>query len=149
MDPAAREYIAGAWDRAWSEGLWAAAWGKSVEGLSSAQAAWSPGEGRNSIWQIVLHMVFWREYALRRAEGGDVLPDDEIARRNFPRITEVTEEAWAEARRQFEASHRRVAQGLRNPSESYDRLASLLGHDAYHVGQINYLRAMQGLAPIE
>lgn len=149
MEPSARAFVAETWDRAWSAGLWAAAWGKSIEGLTSAQAAWTPAPGRHSIWQIVLHMCFWREYAISRAEGGATKPDEEIARNNFPDIDDTSEAAWAKARARFEESHKRIAAGLRNPDPSFDRLAGLLGHDSYHIGQINYLRALQGLKPIE
>lgn len=149
MDTAARNYVADTWDQAWSEGLWAAAWGKSVEGLTPAQAAWSPAPGRNSIWQIVLHMCFWREYALRRAQGGPTLPVEEIAKHNFPPIAQPTEAAWDDTRQRFERSHRSISAALRDPNPAHDRLTPLLAHDAYHVGQINYLRAMQGLKPIE
>lgn len=149
MEPAARAFVVDSWDRAWTEGLWAAAWSKSVEGLTPAQAAWSPGPGRNSIWQIVLHMCFWREYALSRAEGGATKSDEEIARNNFPAIKDASEAAWAATRSRFEHTQKQIAAGLRNSDPSFDRLTGLLGHDSYHIGQINTLRALQGLKAIE
>ena len=59
-----REFISGWWNEAWTEGLWAAPWGKSLEGLTAEQAAWrAPSEPgvdgeRHSIGQNVLHVVF-------------------------------------------------------------------------------------------
>jgi hypothetical protein len=62
---AGRELVIKWWDEAWTEGLWAAAWSKSLNDLTPAQAAWRPpatvGGERHSIWQLVLHMIFWRE----------------------------------------------------------------------------------------
>lgn len=149
-----RELIIKWWSEAWNEGLWAAAWSKSIDGLTPDQAAWSPPSrdghpGRTSIWQIVLHMVFWRENALRRLETGKGPSDDEVSRLNFPKIDDVSEGAWAAARRRLAETQERVIVALRDPRAEADRVMYLLPHDSYHIGQINYLRAMQGLAPIE
>src|SRR6185503_3362504 len=77
-----RELFAKWWNEAWSSGLWAASWSKSIDDLSPQQAAWSPAPGRHSIWQIVLHMAFWRETWLRRVESGQKPTDDEVKRGN-------------------------------------------------------------------
>ncbi|HYF14833.1 MAG TPA: DinB family protein [Phycisphaerales bacterium] len=155
MPQSDRELILTWWNEAWNEGLWAAAWGKSVEGLTAQQAAWRPpsapgvtGE-RRSIWQIVLHLVFWREASLHKLATGEKPSEEEIARGNFPAITDVSEAAWADAKRRFAESHRRIAEILGDESRDIGRLLYLLPHDAYHIGQINTLRAMQGLKPIE
>ncbi len=149
LHPAARALVAERWDAAWSEGLWAASWSKSIEGLTAPQAAWSPAPGRHSIWQIVLHMVFWRESYLKRLETGEKHTEDEYKRLNYPEITDVSEGAWAEARRRLADTQARVGAGLRNPDAKHDVLTYFLPHDSYHMGQINYLRAMQGLKFIE
>src|SRR5262245_64210386 len=91
------------WDEAWTEGLWAAAWSKSVDGLTPEQAAWQPppapaaakaGVGpRHSIWQIVEHMIFWRDTWLVRIDGGPREAKD-LATRNFPQPAAVTGAAW-------------------------------------------------------
>lgn len=144
-----RELVTMWWTDAWNQGLWAASWSKSLDGLTAAQAAWSPAPGRNSIWQIVLHMIFWRESWLRRAATGQKPTDDEIARGNFPQLTDLSDTAWQAARQRFADSQQRIADRLRDPNPANDPLMSFLPHDSYHIGQINYLRAMQGLKPIE
>lgn len=149
MHPEARALIASWWDEVLTEGHWAAPWRASIDGLTAEQAAWSPAPGRHSIWQIVLHMVFWREAALRRARTGERTTPDERARLNFPEITDRSESAWAEARRRLDDTHARVAGALRDPDPANDVLAEFLPHDAYHFGQINYLRAMQGILTVE
>ena len=149
-----RELIARWWNEGWSEGLWAAAWGRSIEGLTAEQAAWSPpsrdgSAGRTSIWQIVLHMVFWRDNALRRMHTGKGPTEDEIAALNFPKISDVSERAWAEARARFKDTQDRVAAVFADAGADLSRVMYLVPHDCYHFGQVNYLRAMQGLRPIE
>lgn len=144
-----RELLGTWWSAAWNEGLWAAAWSRSVEDLTAAQAAWAPQPGRHSIWQIVLHMIFWREDCLRRLATGRKPTDEELAANNFPHLTDVSEPAWTAAKRRFADSQQRVAAVLADGAASLERVSYLLPHDCYHFGQINYLRAMQGLKPIE
>jgi uncharacterized damage-inducible protein DinB len=152
MDTGAREFVNRWWREALSDGLWAASWAKSLEGVTPAQAAWSPAPGRHSIWQIVMHMVFWRESWLRRMKTGKGPTREELAVGNFPAISEVTEEAWAAARARLAAAHDGIGATLADTTlsdEQFRVLAHFLPHDCYHFGQINFLRAMLGLAAIE
>ncbi|MFG0243417.1 MAG: DinB family protein [Phycisphaerales bacterium JB054] len=149
IHPEARAFVAESFDEAWNVGLWAAAWSKSLDGLTPEQAAATPNGARHSIWQQVLHMVYWRERALHRIETGDTADDPELHRRNWPQINDHSDDAWATARARFEATQSRVAAALRNPDPRYDVLTNILPHDCYHFGQINALRAALGLDPIE
>lgn len=145
----ARTLLQSFWNNAWTEGLWAASWSKSIEGLTPEQAAWSPAVGRHSIWQIVLHMVFWRENELRRFATGAPPSAEEVAKLNFPEITDTSREAWDAARARLLETQNRLAAIYADPSKDLERAKYLVPHDAYHFGQINYLRALQNLPPIE
>ncbi len=141
--------VAAWWDEAWTEGLWAAPWGKAVEGLTAKQAAWTPGAGRHSIWQIVNHMIFWREYTLRILAGEPKPSPEERERLNFPAPEQVTEEAWKATREKFAKSQWAIRDALSDDKTPLDRVPYHIPHDSYHVGQIMLLRAMQGMPPIE
>lgn len=162
MEPIARQQILTWWNDAWREGLWAASWEKSLDGLTAHQAAWSPvlanaptpppAPAIHSIWQNVLHMIFWRESWLRRISPetrGQHTTPQEVAAGNFPVITEVSEAAWQQAKDRFLATQQRVAAALADPSLDVVHLPYLLPHDCYHFGQINLLRAMLGFKHIE
>lgn len=136
------------WDNAWDEGLWYAPWSKAVEGLTAAQAAWSPAPGRHSIWAIVNHMSFWREYSLR-ALRGDRPTKEEAERRNFEAPTQVTEAGWNAARLRFTDLQDQIRAVIADPAGDVTRIRYHIPHDSYHIGQIMYLRAMQGLPAIE
>jgi hypothetical protein len=133
----------------WSEGLWAAPWSKAVADLSAAQAAWKPSPDRHSIWQLALHVMFWREYYLNKKLRGEQLADDEIARRNFAEPPKIDDAAWAEARRRLESSHAATAAAFDDDRLPPRDLGHVLAHDSYHLGQVMMLRAMQGIKPIE
>ena len=85
--------IARWWDDCWTSETEMAPWSKAVAGLTAQQAAWKPPGGHHSIWEIVLHISFWREFELRKANG-EPRDEAEIARRNWSEPDEVSEAAW-------------------------------------------------------
>lgn len=136
------------WKSWWVEDIWIAPWSKAVGGLTPQQAAWFPGPGRHSIWQTVNHVVFWRTYTLNVIAGKPKPDAAQVEALQFAGPASPSESAWADARRQLEATHTAIGDALANAAIPDDRLRYHLAHDAYHLGQIMYLRAMQGLAPI-
>ena len=142
-----RELLVSWWDEAWESGLWAAPWKSVLEGVSAEQAAHGPGPGRNSIWQTVNHICFWREHELRRLTG-ETVGSDEVNRRNFEAPAGSSEAGWAAARERFGATHRQIRAVLADERSDISRIKYLIPHDSYHVGQIMTLRALHGLAPI-
>ncbi|MBS0186945.1 MAG: DinB family protein [Planctomycetes bacterium] len=145
------------WDRAWTEGLWAASWSASLEGLTPAEASWQPANApgiagtRHAIWQIVLHMCLWREHWLKKLQGGGT-PKEELDRLNFPPIADASETAWAAARQRFARTQHDISAALKNPATTdahFEAIAHFLPHDCYHFGQINTIRAMLGKKPLE
>lgn len=137
------------WSDVWSEGLWTASWSKSLEGLTAREAAWKPDPQRKSIWQIVHHMLFWREDALRRLKDSAAPSESDVARLNFLEPSEISDTAWRATVERFHKSQRDIAAALADEGTRLDRLPYLLPHDLYHMGQIMYLRAMLGKPPIE
>lgn len=134
------------WNEAWNDGLWAATWEKTVDGLTAAQAAWRPAPDRNSIWQIVEHMSFWREVSVKKAAGGAGPDDAEVARSNFPQPAAPTDAAWQATVNRFRASQQLVAAALHSGGKIVESAFQLIAHDSYHMGQVAYLRALQGCA---
>ena len=142
------------WDEASDEGTWWAPWSRAVEGLAAEQAAWKPAPDRRSIWQLVAHMTFWREYFAHRVEGGAPAAEDDLDRRNWQEPAEITGEAWRAARDRFIESHARVRAVMADPAtppppKPQLDLRYLLFHDSYHVGQVMYIRALLGCEPLE
>jgi hypothetical protein len=153
-----RETLLRLWDELWESGLWAASFSKAIDDLSPQQAAWRPdlppgqAHQRHSIWQIMHHVMFWREVAVRRTMGGPSPDEREVAARNFDAPTDPTEATssnWRMAREKFGESHRLVRAAIADQSLSLERFPYVLAHDSYHLGQIMQLRALQGMKPIE
>lgn len=132
------------WDDAWKGVGWGPAWKDAFEGITAQQAAWKPAGGSDrvhSVWQILHHIVFWRDGMVSILDGKHPT-DDEIARRNWEAPSEVSEPAWAAARARYAASHRLIADAMARSEEAAEKLAEMLPHDAYHIGQVFTMRAL-------
>lgn len=139
------------WNGAWESGLGFAPWKDVLADITAAQAAWQPGDGRHSIWAHVSHICFWREYIAAAARKQPLPSDEEIKRHNFeaPRSGLAgSEEAWAVLRSRFADSHASVARVYADPTAENDWMWGLVAHDAYHIGQVMLLRALQGMPPL-
>ena len=135
------------WDESWTKGTWFGSWSKALEGVDAAKASWKPASGAHSIWQIVNHVSIWREYTVSALEGNK-LDSAEVERRNFEEPEEATETAWDHARARLEESHRTLRSAMADESKPIERPLYHLVHDANHLGQILYVRQLQGLAKV-
>ena len=137
------------WDDSWSGDIWIAPWGKAVADLTPQQAAWKPNPNRHCIWQIVNHVCIWREYTLTRLDGRPGPSREQVDRDNFAMPPAQSQAAWQQTLDRLRTTHHDVRQAIAKPDSSLERVQYHLGHDCYHLGQIMYLRALQGMAPIE
>ncbi len=140
---------------------WQPPLGMAVRGLTAEQAAWKPSPERHSIWQIVRHVILWKRASLQ-AWAGDP-PDYKQLTRDDWQEAAGDQSAWeadvralndthTEFRRRLQAlddeglgSPQRWYQHQRQPQPVALRLMAVFTHDIYHAGQIQYLRALQGI----
>ncbi len=136
------------------KGLWAHSMLDALEGLTAEQAAWKPRKkGAHSIWEIVHHATYWKDFLVQRLEGSTAKFSDEESWT----VSETGEEAWAKAIARLKRTHNKLMRRLQEgkldldkpfPGEKMPTGEALLGtlaHDLYHTGQIALLRQMQGI----
>ena len=135
------------------------AWhGPSVEevvaGITAEQAASPAVLGNFTIWQHILHMIFWKDRLIHAMHGenmprsADVAPED-----NWPPVNDTSEDAWQTTLSKLRASEQRLQQALAAFPEnrltktvggrSYDFAFALYNvpcHDHYHSAQIVLLK---------
>jgi hypothetical protein len=127
----------------------------AIRGLSARQAAWRPGPGRHSIWEIIIHCAYWK-YAVRRRILGE-------KRGSFPRKGSnwfahpglETDAAWRQDVALLTDMHRQlrvalagltardldqIPRGSRVSTRSITAGAAM--HDVYHAGQIQLLKRL-------
>ena len=124
-----------------------------LDGISAEAAAARPFPGSHTIWEILMHMIFWEGVAARRLTG---LRAGLVEELNFPPMPEPTEENWRTTRDQFRLSnqHFRQALGKLDPTKLdeltaagkrtyYAEAHGLIEHHVYHLGQLVLLKKEQ------
>lgn len=144
-------------DEIFEEESWQVPVRAAISGLTASQAAWKPSRGRHSIWEIANHLSLWKEYVSARMAGEARRPRGWAREADWREIPEVTEEAWrASVQRLLDAHAALKSEFSKRTDEDLQRplpgdklplftLQSMAAHDAYHCGQICYIRALQGI----
>ncbi len=127
-----------------------------VRGVKPELAAWKPVPMRHSIWELTLHLAYWK-YAVRR--NLEALPQGTFPRSpsNWPTLPKQADAAqWKADRALLRSEHvllvdavrafdpRRLDEGVPG-SEKYrfvDLMFGIVSHDLYHVGQIQVLKRL-------
>ncbi len=114
--------------------------------LTADQAARRLYENWNTIWEIVNHMISWRETVLKRVQGqiisspahNYILPlkhTSEAAWKDTIRRLEDSQSAWLAFLKTFKSGNFELTYPG-NGMTHYEHLHGILQHDAYHLGQI-------------
>jgi len=134
----------------------------SLRGVTEVVAAWRPAPGRHNIWELALHIAYWKYAVRRRLVGG---PSGGSSRRpsNWPAVPDpANAKAWKADRALLRDEHALVVEAIRgfDPAR-YDELApkitgsgaesrttfgdlimGVVMHDTYHTGQIQLLKRL-------
>jgi uncharacterized damage-inducible protein DinB len=128
----------------------------ALRGVLAEQAAWTPAPGRKSIWQLALHIAYWKYAVRRRIEGG---ADSRFPRApaNWPRLPEPADErAWRQDVALLKREHELLVDviaavapsryGVEVPEGKRwtvgEMILGIAQHDAYHTGQIQLLKRL-------
>lgn len=128
----------------------------ALRGVTAAQAAWRATPRRKTVWELALHIAYWKYTVRRHLEDG---PQPRFARgpANFPSQPDPADEpAWARDVALLKDEHARLIAAVRRLSGralgaippagrrwSYGELVlGIAAHDAYHTGQIQLLKRL-------
>jgi hypothetical protein len=118
----------------------------AVDGLSAEQASWVPSAGGHSAGQLTYHLLFWTRRNLQRLKGES---QESFGGNNDETFVKFDEKQWKDTVKQLD----QVMTELEKFVESADEkkltsmattIANISTHNAYHVGQIVYVRKLQG-----
>jgi uncharacterized damage-inducible protein DinB len=142
---------------------WQPSLAMAVRGLTAEQAAWKPGRERHSIWQIVRHVLRWKHatfeawdgthplflgkpttYALdlERTDWQEASGDDGVWHADVKALDELSRRIKERIQMMDADAVQRAFPGEEMPAVL--RVLRMATHDAYHAGQIRYIRALQG-----
>lgn len=128
----------------------------ALRGVSAEQAAWTPAPGRKSIWELALHIAYWKYAVRRRIEGGSGLRFPRTPA-NWPRVPKAHDErAWAQDVALLKSEHGHLVDVIASVSPARygvevpagkrwttgEMILGIVLHDAYHTGQIQLLKRL-------
>ncbi len=128
----------------------------AIRGVGPEEAAWKPAPDRHSIWDLALHIAYWKYAVWRRITGE--------ARGAFPRSPanwpapprEITTGCWkqdrglvreyhnllSKAMQEFDPTRLDESSGGQGSFTYADLFLGIVLHDTYHVGQIQILKRL-------
>jgi DinB superfamily len=118
----------------------------AIDGLTSEQASWQPAGGGHSAGQLTYHLLFWNRLNLSRLKGES---KSSFTGNNDETFEKFDNKQWADTMKGLD----QVMTDLEKLVESADdkklseiapTIANICTHNAYHVGQIVYVRKLQG-----
>ena len=132
----------------------------ALRGVGADQAVWRPGLGRKCIWELALHIAYWKYAVRRRLEGAEGGRREERFPRspsNWPSTpAEPDAAAWAADVQLLRDEHVRLVETVRRISPAWlDRkppgsrqwtygelIVGVAQHDAYHTGQMQLVKRL-------
>jgi len=118
----------------------------AVDGLSAKQAMWKDGSGNHSAGQLTFHLVYWNERLLKQFNNE---PVEKFSGNNEETFDKFDEKQWADIVKKLDDVLLAWEKAIKNADESklndwYENIANMNTHNAYHTGQIIFLRKLQG-----
>ena len=118
----------------------------AVEGLTPEQASWRDASGNHSIGQLANHLIFWNQDQLAKFKGE---PSPKFSGNNDETFNSFDSKKWASTVQQLDsvltAWEKAVETADDKKLESWYSIIAHIGmHNAYHIGQIVYIRKLQG-----
>jgi uncharacterized damage-inducible protein DinB len=118
----------------------------AVAGLTPEQASWTDGKGNHSVGQLANHLIFWNRQELAKFKGETPAKFDG---NNDETFNSFDSKKWNATVQQLDE----VLTGWEKAVEAADdtkikasasTIAHIGAHNAYHIGQIVYVRRLQG-----
>jgi uncharacterized damage-inducible protein DinB len=118
----------------------------AVEGLTAEQASWTDGKGNHSVGQLVNHLVYWDHRSLQKFKGE---PQEKFDGNNDETFNNFDAKKWDAMVKQLDevmTDWEKAVEGADDAKlkDSYSEIAHIGAHNAYHIGQIVYVRKEQG-----
>ena len=118
----------------------------AVAGLTAEQAKWSPGKGQHSVGQLAYHLWFWDSRALALFNGEKPPAFDGNNNETFDNFDAAQWDDLVKKLDRVLADWEKAVESAddKKLAENASLIAHIGAHNAYHVGQILYVRKLQG-----
>jgi hypothetical protein len=118
----------------------------AIEGLTPEQAAWKDPNENHSVAQLVNHLIFWNQQQLAKFNGEKPA---EFSGDNKETFAGLDKASWDASVKQIDDVLTAWEKAIEGADEAklakwYSTIAKISTHNAYHTGQIIYIRKMKG-----
>jgi uncharacterized damage-inducible protein DinB len=119
----------------------------AVEGLTAEQAKWSPGKGNHSVGQLAYHLWYWDDRSLTQFKGQKPAPFDGNNNETFDNFTATQWDDLVKKLNQVMIDWEKAVETADDQklADNASLIAHIGAHNAYHIGQILYVRKLQGI----
>jgi uncharacterized damage-inducible protein DinB len=129
-----------------NEQQWFVSGNTAIQGLTAEQARWTDGKGNHSVGQLTYHLVFWNKRSLTKFKGEK---PEKFSGNNDETFNNFTAKQWSDLVKQFDQGMTDWEQAVEAADDAtIAKNASLIAHigthNAYHIGQIVFVRKAQG-----
>jgi uncharacterized damage-inducible protein DinB len=119
---------------------------QAVDGLKADQAVWKPGNGDHSVAELVSHLLFWDKQQLATFKGEKA---SAYSGKNDDTFTKVNKDNWEASVRELDSVMTEWEKAVEAADDAKlqkfaSTIAHISAHNAYHTGQILYIRKQQG-----
>jgi uncharacterized damage-inducible protein DinB len=119
----------------------------AVKGLTAEQANWSDGKGNHSVGQLAHHLVFWNRQNLARLKGEK---PEKFSGDNTETFDKFDAKQWDQTVKDLDQVLTDLEKWVETASEAdlqkrANNFTHISTHNAYHIGQIIYVRKLQGV----
>ena len=118
----------------------------AVEGLTAEQASWKDPSGNHSVGQLTYHLLFWNERELAKFKGE---PEKKFSGDNDETFNNFDSKKWNDTVKQLDQVMTELERFVETTDDKTlqsraSEIAHVSTHNAYHVGQIIFVRKLQG-----
>ena len=118
----------------------------AVDGLTAEQASWQPSGGGHSAGQLTYHLLFWNRQNLEKLQGKTPA---KFSGNNDETFNKFDDKQWNDTVKQLDqvmTDFEKLVESANDKqlSSMATTIANICTHNAYHVGQIVYVRKLQG-----
>jgi uncharacterized damage-inducible protein DinB len=119
----------------------------AVEGLTAEQALWDDKHGNHSVGQLTFHLAFWNQRQLEQFKG---IKSAAFSGNNEETFKGFDKAGWAQLTAKLDRILTDLETTVANANETQLKewaptIANISTHNAYHTGQIIYVRKLQGV----
>ena len=140
-----RNFIQNQFRTTYNQTEWFVSFQDAVKGLTEEQAKQKVSENLPTIFEIVTHLTYWNERHLRGARNETF---DTALKDNEETFSKTKSANWQELYKNAEAVFSEwiaeLASATNGAATDAGTTGNIIIHNAYHIGQIVFLRKLQG-----